>query len=161
MKSVLFAAVLFVSCAHAAPDIRETCTTMNICQDDTGGTAVGNISMPETANKKPAAVEAPHKVGDTFPAGDGCNTCTYISDGAMACTLMYCGKGSVTPPADVPEPTYPGISSEATGALTADVAEPIYLGTPSLQFSNEYIEELTSKIAKKTAKAVRDACRAP
>lgn len=30
------------------------------------------------------------EVGDSFPANDGCNTCTCMRDGSVACTLMAC-----------------------------------------------------------------------
>lgn len=31
-----------------------------------------------------------YQVGDSFPAGDGCNTCTCMETGEAACTLMGC-----------------------------------------------------------------------
>lgn len=31
--------------------------------------------------------------GDSFPAGDGCNTCGCDSDGSVGCTLMWCEPG--------------------------------------------------------------------
>ncbi len=32
----------------------------------------------------------PYQVGDSFPAGDGCNTCFCAADGTVGCTLMLC-----------------------------------------------------------------------
>ncbi len=32
----------------------------------------------------------PYRVGETFPARDGCNTCVCQADGAIACTEMVC-----------------------------------------------------------------------
>jgi hypothetical protein len=31
-----------------------------------------------------------YAVGDSFPAEDGCNTCTCTEDGVWACTMMAC-----------------------------------------------------------------------
>jgi hypothetical protein len=31
-----------------------------------------------------------YQAGDSFPAGDGCNTCVCDADGAVACTEMFC-----------------------------------------------------------------------
>ena len=32
-----------------------------------------------------------HPVGTSFPAGDGCNTCSCDDRGGVSCTLMACG----------------------------------------------------------------------
>lgn len=32
-----------------------------------------------------------YEPGDSFPASDGCNTCSCMSDGSVACTEMFCG----------------------------------------------------------------------
>ena len=32
-----------------------------------------------------------YEPGDSFPASDGCNTCTCMNDGTVACTEMACG----------------------------------------------------------------------
>jgi hypothetical protein len=32
--------------------------------------------------------------GDTFPAGDGCNSCTCGGDGSVGCTLLFCDQCS-------------------------------------------------------------------
>ena len=31
-----------------------------------------------------------YQVGDTFPAGDGCNSCHCNEDGEVSCTLLAC-----------------------------------------------------------------------
>jgi hypothetical protein len=33
------------------------------------------------------------RVGETFPAGDGCNTCNCMPDGAVSCTKIKCADG--------------------------------------------------------------------
>lgn len=36
----------------------------------------------------------PHAIGDVFPAGDGCNSCTCTATGA-ACTTLVCADGGI------------------------------------------------------------------
>jgi hypothetical protein len=31
-----------------------------------------------------------HQIGETFPAGDGCNSCHCDEDGEVSCTLLEC-----------------------------------------------------------------------
>ncbi len=35
-----------------------------------------------------------YEVGDSFPAGDGCNTCSCGDDGSVGCTLAFCDQCS-------------------------------------------------------------------
>jgi hypothetical protein len=39
-----------------------------------------------------------HETGSVFPADDGCNQCTCLSDGSVACTDMACPTCMTTPP---------------------------------------------------------------
>jgi hypothetical protein len=41
-----------------------------------------------------------YEAGETFPAGDGCNTCSCTDDGFVACTLMACVCDDTTPDGD-------------------------------------------------------------
>ncbi len=34
-----------------------------------------------------------YDVGETFPAGDGCNTCTCAAGGSVQCTKLACTDG--------------------------------------------------------------------
>ncbi len=38
--------------------------------------------------------EETYDVGESFPAGDGCNTCECMEDGSVGCTLMACNTGT-------------------------------------------------------------------
>lgn len=38
----------------------------------------------------PAMAQDDWKIGDTRPAGDGCNFCTYRGNGAWDCTAIFC-----------------------------------------------------------------------
>jgi hypothetical protein len=50
----------------------------------------------------------PYHAGATFPATDGCNTCSCTSSGAVACTLMAClGDSGYSPPAERPKDAQP------------------------------------------------------
>jgi hypothetical protein len=39
--------------------------------------------------------ELVYKVGESFPANDGCNTCVCEENGVVACTEMWCGEQCV------------------------------------------------------------------
>ncbi len=64
------------------PDDCNTCTCrdgdVSCTEIDCGVTCVHNGSY--------------HGVGDTFPAGDGCNTCSCAETGDVACTRLSCGS---------------------------------------------------------------------
>jgi hypothetical protein len=78
-----------------------------------------------------------HKVGETYPAEDGCNTCICGKDGQSACTaeacmvqskcgsrgLPECGKGqycNFDPTAQCGRADAPGLCSAIPGACTKD-----------------------------------------
>jgi len=42
-----------------------------------------------------------YAVGQSFPEGDGCNTCSCVANGSVACTTIACGvDGGPPPPTD-------------------------------------------------------------
>lgn len=46
-----------------------------------------------------------HKPGDTWPAGDGCNTCSIDEYGNGSCTLLFCKKDLSVDIGDIIAPT--------------------------------------------------------
>ena len=48
------------------------------------------VSQIPTQNMRDALLALTYVQGDTFPAGDGCNTCTCGFDGTVGCTKIAC-----------------------------------------------------------------------
>ena len=53
------------------------CVTINECPRETAEIPILDLSQK-------------YEVGDTRPAGDGCNTCTYYGGETWFCTLLSC-----------------------------------------------------------------------
>jgi len=67
-----------------------------------------------------------YAVGESFKSTDGCNTCSCLSDGTVACTLMACLLDAGVPPGDGP-----ASSDTAPDSATApDVATPDLAAVP-------------------------------
>lgn len=62
--------------------------------------------------------EARLKIGDTRPAGDGCNTCTYQGGDIWSCTLMLC-VDSATSNAPYPIAVFPPTVEELQAKIEA------------------------------------------
>ncbi len=68
--------ILFVSLALAL--------LMSACGGSTSDTPGGGVTCEFGGQS--------YSPGDSFPAGDGCNTCTCGSDGSVGCTMMGCAN---------------------------------------------------------------------
>lgn len=59
-----------------------------------GAMALGLAACPSSDKPEPLpgciVAQEFHKIGASFPSSDGCNTCSCIEDGNVACTLVDC-----------------------------------------------------------------------
>lgn len=88
------------------------CTLLLLCLAACGG---GQKPPPDDGDTgEPKAVctygDAQYQQGESFPAKDGCNTCTCGKDGMVQCTEMACN--SQCDPANEPKRRYIGKSPE-------------------------------------------------
>lgn len=55
----------------------------------------GCVTINECPRQEQAApvldLQSDYEIGQKIPAGDGCNTCTYLGNGMASCTLLSCG----------------------------------------------------------------------
>jgi hypothetical protein len=86
-------------CPPGDPDCFET-AVVKAC--DAFGVCVP--AQPDMCGQQCTFAGMTYEPGDSFPAGDGCNTCTCIEDGSVVCTLIACGTSCGGPDGDACEP---------------------------------------------------------
>lgn len=70
----------------------------------------------------------PYAIGDVFPAGDGCNSCTCTASGA-SCTALGCVDGGVDPTPAACAPSAGCPEGPVCGALCCGAGERCVNGT--------------------------------